>query len=190
MIVGLTTHFHMTNKKPPCATTDVNRIFLTAPEYLKRVQLFRIFLHSTGIAITLYLFYRFGFEYVSIVGTVVSLGVLLLADSFIRKNVFAVSIKDDTLIHQRLDQKSYLTSVRNISHIKHRKIFGYELIKYAYHLDGMTRQIYFFTCLKPKQRCVYDYLVGLREQLRSQKITLHTEKKEKANHKPGSVITV
>lgn len=180
----------MTNKKPPCTIPDVNRVYLTAPEYLKRVQLFRISIHITGSFIALYLFYRFGFDYLSIIGSATAIMILFLADSFIRKNVYAVSVKDDTLIHQRIDQKSYLTSVSNISQVRHRRIFGYELVRYAYRLDGITRRIYFLTCLKPKQRCVYDYLTTLREQLRSQKLSLQTEKKEKANHKPGSVITV
>lgn len=95
-----------------------------------------------------------------------------------KRNTNSIAIKGDTLILNAPGRPSCVTSIRAISNVQTNSVLGLQMTKLRYNLDGRTRSI---KVINRASSVVYS-----PEQLLKKAMEL--SKKQKANHKPGSVL--
>lgn len=112
---------------------------------------------------------------ISILLIILSLGLI----SFLGNRSYVISLKGDTLIHLRSNNRSYLTSIRSIGNLKNTNLLFLNLTRYCFRLDGIQRKVFLIEGKRRGEESAYSILHESKEKY----------KKEKANHKPGPVIT-
>lgn len=156
-----------------------DRIVLTTPGYYKGLRMFYITLLLLVAFVSAALFYSIG---VSLLTAGISGGLFFFALLFLRfisRQSYVISIKDDTIIHTRADDRSFVTSVKSIGHLKSYKMIGFVVTRYQWNLDGMYKNSIIISKWQGNDNTPKTILKGVIRKY-----------KKKANHKPGSVIAV
>ena len=107
----------------------------------------------------------------------VILGLVGLSLLKLLKKTSSTSIKGDTLILKNSSNMPCVTSVNSIKRIKTVSVLFIQITYLYYNLDGKNRKTYIFT-RKNAYSFTPEYLL---------KKAIELSKKQKANHKPGSV---
>lgn len=156
-----------------------NRIFLSSQSYFTGLRIFNISLILTGLAGSSFFLYFTGIEFYTLGLTTGVFALLFLIIFYLNKHSYVVSIKEDTIIHTRSDDRSFVTPVKTISKLKSYNVLGIVFTKYKFNLDGIHKTSLIVSKWAGKEGNP-KYII---------KNAIQHYKKEKANHKPGSVIT-
>lgn len=169
-------------KKQKSILTRLNeqkRVDLTPRNYSSKIkQLFTALLIIT-LCINALLILSVGVTILSLVFCLINLGVCSLFIRSLYKTIRSTSIKGGTIILNTIDHKSTVTSLRSVGSIKSKQFLGMEWTTFKYKLDGQK---------------IYVGILNRSVDLPFNTGTLINKaivlnKKEKANHKPGSVAT-
>lgn len=153
------------------------RVDITSKKYLQKVKRFL----TTGIILSIVmvatLILTLGINILSISMSFALLVVVFGLCNYLYRHIGATAIKADTLIVTSLNKRSAVTSIRSISKIKENCILGVQITKFKYFLDGRNR---ISVIINRDGAYPFTPAHSLRK-------ALELSKKQKANHKPGSV---
>lgn len=153
------------------------RIDITCSNYLSNVQYTLISLLALIILLNgLFLFIK-GIEFITL--GLVALNILFFAILFvrIRKSTSATAIKGDTLILNNSKRNHLVTSIRSIKKIRSFSFLMFQITRFSFKLDGKNRSNVLITRAN-------SFSFSPEHLLRK---AIELSKKQKANHKPGSV---
>ncbi len=156
---------------------EKNRLYLTSRNYIPRLKIFIVFLFLIAGAASAAIIVALGMEFYAIALAGITLIIPFLAMRYLFKHVYKTSVKNDNLIHTRADNRTLVTSVKSVGNFKTFRIFGLIFTRYTFNVDKINKRAFLVTRYRSKEQTPKDILEGLREKY----------KKEKANHKPGSV---
>ena len=153
------------------------RVDITSKNYLRSVKQFLSACSLCSVVSVGLLLWFVGLNYLSIVISVVIFSLTLALTRFLTKNIRSTSVKGDTLILTSVDKNSAVTSIRSLKKIKTTNFLGFEITKLNFNLDGRNRS----SIIINRQG---SYPFTPEHSIRK---AYELSKKQKANHKPGSV---
>lgn len=156
---------------------ESERVNLTIDNYFSFVRkTILLILTITVIAIgSTLLFSGISFLSVGICGVLFILSITLV--TFLKRNIMASAVKGGTLIFKRMNNKAYVTSIRAIKEIKSFQLLKKEFTLINFELDGQIRMAIVINNKDDFPFSNEKFIIRAKE----------IYKKQKANHKPGSV---
>lgn len=153
------------------------RVDITSKNYLKSVkQILNICSVSTVLIIGV-LLWGMNVSYLSIAISTVIFILAFTLNKYVIKNIRSTSVKGDALILTSINKNSAVTSIRSLQKIESSSFLGFQITKLKYNLDGRNRS----SIIINKQG---SYPFTPEHSIRK---AFELSKKQKANHKPGSV---
>lgn len=119
---------------------NAERVFLTGPNYLKRIRLFlTLFAVVTLFAVAgCYLLLGMSSLFLTIsAAMIISLSFIT---TYCYKHLYASSVKGGTFILSDLKQRSHITSLRSLSKVRSSRIGGLQMTTFQFKLDGVVRK--------------------------------------------------
>lgn len=156
---------------------ESERVNLTIDNYFSFVRktiLFILTITIIAIGSTL-LFSGISFLSIGICGVLFILSITLV--TFLKRNIMSSAVKGGTLIFKRMNNKAYVTSIRAIKEIKSFQLLKKEFTLINFELDGQIRMAIVINNKDDFPFSNEKFIIRAKE----------IYKKQKANHKPGSV---
>ena len=156
---------------------EKNRLYITSRNYIPRLKVFIFILFLLSGAAAAAILLILGIEFYTIASAGIALILPFMAMRYLFKHVYKTSVKNDNLIHTRADNRTLVTSVKSVGNFKTFRLFGLVFTRYTFNVDKINKRAFLVTRYRSNEKTPKEILEGLREKY----------KKEKANHKPGSV---
>ncbi len=153
------------------------KIHVTPSHYLRKWNLFFLFLTFFAIILDVLIIYKIGKSFLTVGLVLVVTFTPLLAIYYLRKHVSAAYMRGDTLIFKSFDNSSKVTSLRSVRKVKSKKLLGFKCIRLEYNLDGMYNSVIILNSPTSRASSADKLLAD----------AIDWSKKRKANHKPGPV---
>lgn len=152
------------------------RIDLTQSGFSLTSRLFIVFVFVL-VHFILFLGIKGNLSYGRAAGTLVVSGITTISLIYLYTHLQAISLKGDMIIFKSLNNSSKITSINSVRNVRSIRILGIYVTFLQYSLDGNLRKAIMLTRSAK--------LPSSPEK--AMKKAIRISKKEKANHKPGSV---
>lgn len=167
----------MTQRQIVCSIQNSERVDFTHEKYFKTVKTSILISIIISCCIAGASVFYLGINLYSGIVVALLLAFNILAIKFLRKHVMTSAIKGGTFIAKKMNNKTFVISINAVSKVKSYFLFGTEFTILKFNMDGSKRKALIIHRTSHFPASI-DHCINKAK---------HHYKKQKANHKPGSV---